>query len=293
MRRLLLLVVFSFFSLISLQAQHHMKQFSSYYLDDPIVEGRIFDVFVPEKVTQDTVLFMVHGGGWRAGSRTKFHGLMQEFNRHGFIVVSTDYRLGARDAFEQLKDIREAYDAVVTLLKEWGRPLKIAVYGESAGAHLASLLVCAAPGEAGEDCQLENEWVKPVSGILQATPVDFYRYEEMMPAFWASMENIAGKPYSEDPDRYRRLSLCTYVREDNPPLFFLEAGLEHLFMSDKTLGVVRQHRNWGIPSHWLVYPMMEHGFFHALNRKLQRKALEDICQFLEGKMPLEELAEEK
>lgn len=272
-----------------LRAELKMMQFSSYYLDSPIVEGRIFDVFMPEKVTQDTVLFIVHGGGWRAGSREKFHVIMQEFNKYGFIVVSTDYRLGAKDAFEQLKDIREAYDAVVTLLKKQGRPLKIAVYGESAGAHLASLLVCATPGEAGEECNLKNEWVKPVAGILQATPVDFYHYEEMMPVFWNTMQNIAGKPYNEDPERYKRLSLSTYIRKDNPTLFFLEAGLEHLFMSDKTLAVVKQHRAWGIPSHWIVYPMMEHGFFHALNRKLQRKALTDICQFLEGKMPLETL----
>ena len=113
--------------------------FSSYYLDAPLVKGRVFDVFEPEEITKDVAVFIVHGGGWRAGTRTHFHEIMEALNERGYITASTDYRLNAKDAFQQLTDVRDAYNRFVELLKEKNRPFKIAVYGESAGAHLASL----------------------------------------------------------------------------------------------------------------------------------------------------------
>ena len=258
--------------------------FQSFYLDKPLIKGRVFDVFEPEKVTEDIAIFIVHGGGWRAGSRASFHEIMEAFNNRGYIVASTDYRLDAKDAFEQISDIRAAYDRFVTYLKEKNRPLKIAVYGESAGAHLASLLLCAEPGECGEKNNFVNEWIKPVLGMLQATPYDFLPWEGMMPHFWNIMQDIAGAPYDQEPERYERLSLKNYIKSTNPPLFFLEAELENLFISELTKKIADQHRAMGIPTQWKVYSRIEHGFFYELKRKAQLEAFEDICSFLNGKL---------
>lgn len=260
--------------------------FKSYYLDCPLVKGRIFDVFEPEEITKDVAVFWIHGGGWRGGGRD-FHEIMQELSDRGYIVASTDYRLYAKDAFEQLKDVREAYDRFVTILKEMGRPLKIAVHGASAGAHLASLLLCAAPGECGELLELENEWVKPCMGLLQATPYDFIPWDNMLDNLRSAMASIAGAPYSEDPERYERLSLKNYIREDNPPLFFMEAGLEHGFSPELTLKIAKKHREMGIKSQWKIFPDAEHGFFHKLHRPVQKMALEDFCKFLDGELETE------
>lgn len=260
------------------------QQYQSYYLDSPLVKGRVFDVFVPEEITKDVAVFFVHGGGWRGGSRESFHEIMEALNNRGFVAASTDYRLYAKDAFQQISDIRAAYMRFVSILKEMGRPPKIAVYGESAGSHLASLLLFAKPGECGEEIDYEGEWVAPTYGILHATPTSFYHWDGMMPASWERMQNIAGAPYDKEPDRFDRLSLKRYVNRDNPPIFFVEAELEHLFISKNTLEIANQHRALGIESHWKVYPLMEHGFFYELKRKRQLEAFEDICLFLEGKL---------
>ncbi len=261
-----------------------MFEFKSYYLDTPIVDGRVLDVFEPENCTQDTAIFIIHGGGWRAGSRATFHGIMQEFRNRGYIVASADYRLNAPSAFEQVTDLRDADGFFISLLKDRGRPLSVAVYGESAGAHLGSLLVCANPGEIGETVNLEKPWVKPAMGIFQATPMDFLPWEGMMTSSWNSMQSIAGAPYKVDPERYERLSLKNYWRSDNPRIFFMEAELENMFLSRYTLAAVKQHHEWGIPSRWKVYPLMEHGFFYELRRKAQFEALEDICKFIHGEL---------
>lgn len=254
----------------------------SYYLDKPLVVGRVFDVMIPCEVKKDTAIFIVHGGGWRSGSRTSFHNLMEAFSDLGYIVASTDYRLNAKNAFEQLKDVRESYDSFVTILKEMNRPLDIAVLGSSAGAHLASLMVCANPGECGEEVNLKNEWVKPKKATLQATPTDFLPYESIMPHFWATMQGIAGVSYDENPDVYERLSLKNYIREDNPPIFFLEAEREHIFMPEHTLKLVKKQNALGVKSQWKLYKGVEHGFFFALDREAQKEAFNDVLSFLNG-----------
>lgn len=260
-----------------------MSEFRSFYLDDPLQTGRVFDLFTaaPDVPEQQVAVFFIHGGGWRNGSRQKFHSIMEAFGKRGFITASTDYRLYARDAFEQLSDVRAAYSSFATWIRNSGRQVKIAVFGESAGAHLASLLVCAAPGACGEKNDFSDPWVKPVMGILQATPVDFLPWDGMMPQTWSMMQNIAGVPYDQAPEVYGRLSLKNYISPANPPLFFMEAELENMFLSEHTAKVAELHRQWGINTRWKCYEKMEHGFFYELKRRAQLEAFEDICTILQ------------
>ena len=255
--------------------------YSSYYLDTPIVKGRAFDVFFPEKVLHDTQIFIVHGGGWRGGSRVAFHKIMQKFCSLGYVVATTDYRLDAKDVFVQIADVRASYSAFVNLLKDRGLTPKIAVYGESAGAHIASLVSYTAPGECGDEYECE-EWLVPHLVMLQSTPVDFRPREEMSDSIRSAMKSIAGAPYDKDPKRYEKLSLTSYVRKENPPTFFLEAENESMFPSAHTKAIADAHSEMGIASRWKIYEKMEHGFFYDLTRKAQLMAFDDICDFIES-----------
>lgn len=265
--------------------------FKSYYLDSPLQIGRVFDVFeadrdVPQK---DVAFFLVHGGGWRQGSRQGgAHILMDELARRGYTCASTDYRLNATDAFVQISDVRESLDAFIDLLIKDGKEPKIVIWGESAGAHLASLTSYARPGELGEDVsKLKHPEIRPVKAVLQATPYDFLQFEGMMPQTWNSFQNIAGAPYDKEPERYERLSLKNYIRQDNPETFFIEAEYEHMFDSRLTLKIAEEHRKMGINTQWKVYERVEHGFMHDLKRKMQWAALDDMCLFADGKLETE------
>ena len=264
-----------------------MYPFQSYYLDQPLIKGRVFDIFEPAPgvPVQDIAIFFVHGGGWTAGSRTGFHPIMEAFGKLGYITATADYRLSGVTAFDQLADIRKSFDCFVDILKKRNHPCRIAVHGSSAGAHLASLMVCAKPGELGEkNDELKYPDFRVEKAFLQATPYDFKPWEAMMPQFWKQMQAIAGASYEKDPERFERLSLSNLIREDNPQLFFMEAGFEYIFPSDLTLKIARQHRAMNIKSHWKVYDRMEHGFFYELKRQMQLQAFEDICAFLQDKL---------
>ena len=253
---------------------------------DDITLNRTFDVFMPEKVTQKTALFFIHGGGWTNGTKVDYHLIMRAYCERGFVCGSASYRLlsvsasNSISAVEQLADCRECYDGFVSFLKENDLPTDIAVFGTSAGAHLASLLICAEPGECQEKCSLKNKWIKPVCGMLQSTPAFFEPWPETYPAMWGMMERAAGGRFEEAPEKYRNLSLDRLIRPENPPLFFMEAEIEDLFPSKYNKVLLEKHRSWGIPSEMKFYKG-EHGFFYNLTRPVQLEAFEDIIQFVQ------------
>jgi acetyl esterase/lipase len=88
------------------------------------------------------VLVYVHGGGWVIGHRDK-QGLplMQHLASQGWVCVSVDYRLSPRATFpDHLVDVKRALVWVRDHAEELGAdPRFMAIAGNSAGAHLASL----------------------------------------------------------------------------------------------------------------------------------------------------------
>ena len=255
-------------------------QLQSFYLDDPVQKDRVYDIFIPENITQDVAFFHIHGGGWRSGSRLAYHNpILSEMADRGYISATVDYRLDV-SAVEQLKDCRDAYMHFAGELKKMGRPLKIAVQGGSAGGHLASLLIAAEPGAVGEKIDFTQEWIKPAYGILNSAPASFIPWNEIVPGIWESMQQAAGKPYEEDPDLYRRLSFDQYLHPDLPPLFFIEAEWEHVFWYPQKIELAKRLAAMNCKSIVKVYPNMEHGFLFNFDRVHQREAFEDMLKFM-------------
>ncbi len=263
-----------------------MLHIDTYFLDDA-PSARAFDVFEPEKITRDVVVFYVHGGGWTSGSRTTHHPSMAALRNLGYLCATTDYRLvspGVNSkitAFDQLADIRESYEAFIKLAKTKIASPKAVVFGSSAGAHLASLLLTALPGECGEKFTAKEPWHLPAAGMLQSTPVSFEPWADIFPPVWNSMQQAAGVRYEDAPACYKALSLNNYIRKSNPPLLFLEAGNEHMFPCEMTLELVKKHQQWRIDSRWHKFDTAEHGFFYGITRRPQKEAFETILKFLE------------
>ena len=257
-------------------------QLQSFYLDNPINTGRVYDVFMPDEIQHETAIFLIHGGAWRAGSRTGYHSpIMETFANQGYIVASTDYRLTATAA-EQLQDCREAYMHFVNQLRKLNRPFKVAVQGSSAGAHLASLLSVALPGEAGDQCPAEMGWLPPECVILQACPKSFTPWDEIFPHVWAAMQDAAGVPFEKDPEVYRKLSFDQYVRPGMPRIFFMEAEFEHMFWTRMNIEFAKEIAAKQNRVLVKIYQNMEHGFLFNFDRAHQREAFADFIKFIEN-----------
>lgn len=259
--------------------------YQSIYFDDPIRAGRVVDVFEPDKITRDTAIFIIHGGGWSGGSRAGFHAIMRAFNAEGFLCASTDYRLTPSGAtiLDQIEDVRAGYKLFLQHLNDHKRPTKVFTHGSSAGAHLTALLSFAAPGECGEDDAFPDiQWIPPVGTALQATPVTFEPWEDMFPHIWTAMRTVVGADYDEHPELYRNVSPNRYLSEKTCPVFFMEAEHEHMFPLTMILETIERLRALGVRAEHKIYDKTEHGFFYDVTRRQQKEAFADIVAFIES-----------
>ena len=109
---------------------------------DPPHERQVLDVYSPHNAHGLPVVFWIHGGGWQGGDKTDVQVKPRAFTDHGFVFVSTNYRLlPAVDMATLVRDVAKAIRWVHDHIAEYGGdPQRLYVMGHSAGAQLAALL---------------------------------------------------------------------------------------------------------------------------------------------------------
>src|SRR3954463_14092261 len=110
----------------------------------------LLDLHLPARpVAVAPVVVWLHGGGWRKGDRSFAPDLDRYFAARGYAMANVEYRLSGEALFPaQLEDVR----AAVRWLREAAGDLgvdasAIALWGSSAGGHLAALAATTASDE--------------------------------------------------------------------------------------------------------------------------------------------------
>ncbi len=106
------------------------------------------DVYRPRsRASGCPVLLEIHGGGWVVGRKSE-QGIpmMLRLASQGWVCVSADYRLSPHATFpEHLIDLKRALGWIREHVAEFGGdPAFVAVAGQSAGGHLASMVALTA-----------------------------------------------------------------------------------------------------------------------------------------------------
>jgi len=103
------------------------------------------DLYLPKGRSKAPVLVAVHGGGWQVGDRQfyRYWGLF--LARAGYAVFAIDYRLGKPGAYPAaVYDVKAAIQFIRAKAGEFDLdPDRIGLIGDSAGAHLGSLVALA------------------------------------------------------------------------------------------------------------------------------------------------------
>jgi acetyl esterase/lipase len=101
------------------------------------------DVFTPPpgRSQPAPAVLLVHGGGWRDGDRTQLRGYGILLGRAGYVCVACEYRLLPEAPWPaQIEDVKAALRWMRANADHLGiDPGRIAIEGNSAGAHLALL----------------------------------------------------------------------------------------------------------------------------------------------------------
>jgi acetyl esterase/lipase len=220
-------LVFSILSLIcavSAEAQTIKKDVA---YASPAADRQILDIYAPEGAKNLPVIFWIHGGGWQAGDKSDVGVKPEWFNKHGFVVVSTNYRLLPKvDMGTIIRDVAKSLGWVHKHIAEYGGdPGRIVVGGHSAGAQLAAI-VCT------DESYLKAEGV-PFSALKGCIPVDGDTYD--VPAIievaetrvrvhqFPPIKNGHRAKFGNTPENHKNFSAVTHVAKgkDIPPFLIV------------------------------------------------------------------------
>lgn len=185
------------------------------------------------------VVFYTHGGGWAAGSkqgiaRGSFKDVFLELVDAGFAVASVNYRLCKKDSGITMRDcVIDSKDAVRYLARH-RESLKLDsdqffVMGDSAGGHIAQMLLLSAPEALPGDEELAAMTYRMVAGVSWYGPCDFEKIDlfnhddqvDFRDRFVARILGTDSTP-SDKLARYREVSPINYLSENSPPLLMIQ-----------------------------------------------------------------------
>ena len=126
---------------VSLKVERHAD--IAYRTDaDADKERHKLDVYVPKGKKDFPVLFFVHGGSWRSGSKGLYSALGNSFASAGVGAVVVNYRLSPKVKHPaHVEDVAKAFAwTCENIAKYGGRADRVFACGHSAGGHLVSLI---------------------------------------------------------------------------------------------------------------------------------------------------------
>lgn len=225
-----------------------------------------------------------HGGGWTSYSKSIYTTLCRRFANMGYVVFNVNYGLApiykmddiVSDAISAIKFVRE-------IAKEYGGdPDKITLAGDSAGAHISSL----------------------VTGMVNCGKIDFpelkgkikslillYGVYDLDTTYVSGFPNIrtylrsslSGKMKDKAENRY--FSSIDYVSSDFPPVFMASGQIDKLHKSQSAV-MEKKLEECGVNVEKLFFAKKELRAMHAYmifdGLETNVETLNHIEKFLKG-----------
>jgi acetyl esterase/lipase len=190
------------------------------------------DIAWPKNRGPYPIIVYFHGGGWTLGDKSMFRHRMHILAQTGYVVFNANYRLSPEARFPAA--VNDALAAVIFAKEKAGDyngdSSKVAVMGDSAGAHLAAMAALVwddpyfqptYPGKGKTTAQVQ-------AAVLM---YGMYRLNWVMvqdPRIWGFVITkpmvlaFMGATLESKPEDYEKASPASYLgRPDLPPMFIL------------------------------------------------------------------------
>lgn len=239
------------------------------------------DIYRPAGGTALPAAILLHGGGWRRGTKESLRARAEELAGHGIVCVAAEYRLSGEARWPaHIQDVKAVLSWLRSEAETWGvHPDQIALVGFSAGAHLA-LLAAGTPGHAGFDAGPE------AAGAVNAVvaffpPVRFQAGDDRAGgALPASPASSLGDGITEE--EMRQASPLTHLSSAFPPTLLMHGTADEVVPPATSLELFGLLRGMGVPVDLRLYSGLRHEFVR-MDGVLQL-AMADVALFLQRTM---------
>lgn len=242
------------------------------------------DIYRPKAAGPFPTILMLHGGAWFSGNKAHVALHARYAAAAGYAVVAINYRLAPTHKFpKQLEDCRQAVTWIGANSNKYGFDVdRLAVYGYSAGGHLACL-VGVTQNEAGRGGPPDSPPTPTIRAIVAGgAPCEFSWIDASSQrlAFWlgGSRESL--------PDVYSAASPITFVDARDPPVFFFHGGGDRVVPISSARKMQHKLESVHVASEFHTLPKTNHlGAF--VNADARKRAIEFLDTELTRSEPVE------
>ena len=237
----------------------------------------------PGDVSGAPAVVLVHGGSWRQGDRSQLRGYGILLGRAGYVCVAPEYRLlGEAPWPAAIEDVKAAIRWVRASAPSLGvDPNRIAIEGNSAGAHLA-LLAAGTPGLASLEGTGGHEGVSSAVAAVAAIYAPTLFFAD------GSARESGGLPFMvlvEDGDG-AAAALASPVRQVSagyPPTFLAHGTTDTTVPVSASVRMYEALVAAGVPVELHLYAEQPHAF--DAQPKFGRQVAAEMLLFLDRYVP--------
>jgi len=232
-------------------------------------EAQKLDLYLPpDSDGLRPAIVFVHGGGWRSGDKQKgqWRALPAAYAAAGYVTISVNYRLSdVAPHPAQINDVKTAVRWLRAHAEKYRvDPNRVGAYGNSAGAHLVTMLALVQAEDGLEGDGPNQEQSSAVQAVVSsATPTDFLHW----PTDWNSYKVVStmlGDSPAAAPQTAKQASPITYARADAPPLLFIHGTADRTVPKEQTDRLVAALREAGAEDvRYMIFDGEGHGVFQS------------------------------
>lgn len=208
-------------------------------------------------------VILVHGGAWRTGDRSQLRGYGIRLGRAGYLSVAIEYRLTPESPWPaQIHDVKAAVRWVRANADRLGiDPERIALEGNSAGAHLA-LLAAGTATVAEFDGEGGNPGVdSTVGAVIAIYPPVLFGHRERLVGAVPLAALVEDPPAGSDATATARMaSPLTFVSPDFPSTMLVHGTHDELVPAKGSLMFHEALLEAEVPTELHVYAGQPHAF---------------------------------
>lgn len=242
---------------------------------------QIVDIYVPAGKGPHPLVLYIHGGGWMAGhtrhsgALANFPAVLAELASEGFTVASVEYRLSGEARFPaQLQDVKAALRFLGAHAERYKiDPSRVAVWGGSAGGHLAALTAVTC-----HDASLDPAAAKDICPTAAVTWYGVYDFAPMAAARRddkpTPVEALLGCAGTCSADKYAEASPVTYIDSKDPPFLIIAGTDDHTVPPDQSREGEARLKAAGVPVKAIFIPGVDHSFIGKTPAQTREATLE-------------------
>jgi beta-xylosidase/acetyl esterase/lipase len=203
------------------------------------------------------LVVLVHGGGWRSGSRDNMAPLAARLAARGFAAATVDYRLSGEAQYPAaIDDVRQAVRWLRAAAPHYGLDdRRVAIAGGSAGGQIAALIGMTNGRGASSIVQA----VVNIDGLSDFTSEEARKYEDDPAKNPSAAGAWLGGRYAEQEARWRDASPLTHARADSAPILFITSDQPRFSTGRQAL--MERLGQYKIPTEHVQLPGTPHSFW--------------------------------